>query len=56
MLNIEIAEAIKNVDLFSMAAKERYAPSLYTDDEKIVASQLDEYFKQIGETGNDAQR
>lgn len=56
MLNIEIAEAIKNVDLFSMAEKERYAPSLYTDDEKIVASQLDEYFKQIGETGNDAQR
>lgn len=56
MLNIEIAEAVKNVNLYEMAEKALIAPAQYTDDEKVVAAQLDTYFKQIGERGEDPNR
>lgn len=35
MLNIEIAEAIKNVNLFEMAQKTEYRANMLNDDEKL---------------------
>lgn len=56
MLNVEIAEAIQNVNLYEMAQKSEYKASLYTEDEKTVIAQLDPYFKKIGEIGEDKDR
>ncbi|MCK9160974.1 MAG: hypothetical protein M0P00_10935 [Bacteroidaceae bacterium] len=53
IMNVEIAEAIKNVDLFEMAAKTQNCPKALTEDEKAVAEHLDGYFRKIGETGHD---
>lgn len=53
MFTTEIAEAIKNVNLYEMAEKTEYKIGNLTDDEKTLIAELDPYFKKIGETGSD---
>lgn len=55
-MNHEIAEAIKNVNMYEIAQKTEYKASALNDDEKLVVSQLDAHFKKIGETGEDPGR
>lgn len=55
-MNHEIAEAIKNVNMYEIAQKTEYNASTLNDDEKLVVSLLDAHFKKIGETGEDAGR
>lgn len=55
-MNHEIAEAIKNVNMYEIAQKTEYKASALNDDEKLVISQLDSHFKKIGEIGEDAGR
>ncbi|MEG0898438.1 MAG: hypothetical protein RSF40_01850 [Oscillospiraceae bacterium] len=53
MLNVEIAEAIKNVNMYEIAQKTEYKANTLNDDEKLVVSQLDAYFREIGKRGVD---
>lgn len=53
MFNTEIAEAIKNVNLYEMAAKTEYKTGSFSDEEKALIAELDPYFKKIGERGAD---
>lgn len=55
-MTVEIAEAIKSVNIIELAEKTQYAPSMLTEDERLVYAELDNHFKKIGETGSDAQR
>lgn len=56
MMKPEIAEAIKNVNIYEMAQKTEYRPSLLTSDEKTVIAELDKHFKAIGTIGADPNR
>lgn len=53
MFTPEIAETLKNVNLYELAAKTQYKPSLLEDSEKVAIAELDKHFKKIGETGAD---
>lgn len=53
MFTTEIAEAIKNVNLYEMAAKTEYKLGNFTEDETKLIAELDPYFKKIGERGAD---
>lgn len=53
MFTPEIAETLKNVNLYELAAKTQYKPSLLDDAEKSAIAELDKHFKNIGETGSD---
>lgn len=52
MTNIEIAEAIKDTNMYELACKTNAELDL-TDSEKVTVSQLDAYFKKVGERGAD---
>ena len=52
MTNIEIAEAIKDTNMYELACKTNAELDL-TDSEKVTVSQLDAYFKKVGERGSD---
>ena len=52
MTNIEIAEAIKDTNMYELACKTNAELDL-TDSEKVTVSQLDAYFKKVGERGTD---
>lgn len=52
MTQIEIAELMKNTSAYDIAAKTVRNIAM-TDNEKEIASQLDEWARKIGETGND---
>lgn len=53
MTNIELSEVIKNTDMYELACKTNAKIDL-SDTEKELCSNLNEHFKQIGETGCDA--
>lgn len=53
MTQIEIAELAKNANIYDIAQKTINPKYTMTDSEKIVAEQLDEWARKIGETGND---
>lgn len=48
----EIAELVKNVDMFELAQKTNHQVAL-TDDERELTAELDARFKEIGESGHD---
>lgn len=52
MTQIEIAELVKGTSAYEIAAKTVRNIAM-TDNEKEIASQLDEWARKIGETGND---
>ena len=52
MNNIELAEALKGVDVYELAMKTN-AGYVMTDNENMVAAELDRAFKKIGEEGHD---
>ena len=52
MTKIEIAEAIKNTNMYELACKTNAKLDL-TDSEKVTVAQLDAYFKEVGERGAD---
>ena len=49
---VEIAEAIKDTNMYELACKTNAELDL-TDSEKVTVSQLDAYFKKVGERGTD---
>lgn len=53
MTNVEIAEAIKNTDMYELACKTTRNLAM-TDSETEVAEQLDKHFKEVGRRGVDA--
>lgn len=53
MTQFEMAEAIKGVNLYELAAKTINPKLSLTSDDRIVAEQLDEWARKIGETGHD---
>lgn len=55
MLDNEIASIVKSVNAFELAQKTRHNIAL-TENEKIAAAQLDEWAREIGNTGHDANR
>lgn len=55
MTNIEIAEAIKDTNMYELACKTNAELDL-TDSEKTTVAQLDAYFKKVGERGADPER
>ena len=55
MLDTEIASIVKSVDTYEIAQKTRRNIAL-NDNEKIIASQLDEWAREIGNTGYDEKR
>lgn len=50
---IEIAEAMKSVNLLELSEKTQHAPAALDENEKVVAAELDRAFRKIGETGSD---
>ncbi len=52
MTQIEMAELVKNTDVYEIAAKTVRNISM-NDSEKVIAEQLDEWAHKIGETGHD---
>lgn len=52
MTKIEIAEAIKDTNMYELACKTNAKLDL-TDSEKVTVAQLDAYFKKVGEKGAD---
>lgn len=52
MTNVEIAELISSTNMYDIATKTNEGMAL-TDDESVVASQLDAHFKEIGKRGHD---
>jgi len=52
MNNIELAEALKGVDVYELAMKTN-SGVVMTDNENMVAAELDRAFKKIGEEGHD---
>lgn len=56
MLRTEIAEAVKNINIYELAQKTEYAPLSLSADEKLVSAELDKHFREIGETGSDNNR
>lgn len=55
-MTVELAEAIKNVDIYELAQKTEYAPMSLSSDEKTVVAQLDKHFREIGRIGSDPNR
>lgn len=55
MTQIEIAELAKNANIYEIAQKTLNHKFSMNDGEKVVAEQLDEWARKIGETGNDPQ-
>nr|DAW19850.1 MAG TPA: Major capsid protein [Caudoviricetes sp.] len=53
MTQIEIAELAKNANIYEVAQKTLNPKYAMNDGEKVVAEQLDEWARKIGETGND---
>ena len=52
MAKLEIASAIKDVNMYELASKSNARVEL-EEDEKAIASQVNEWAKEIGETGHD---
>ena len=52
MATFDIAEAIRNTNMYELAQKTNSGVALSEDDALVVA-QLDEHFKEIGRTGHD---
>lgn len=52
MTNTELAEAIRSIDMYALASKTVHDIAL-DDNEKEVATKLDEHFKNVGKTGAD---
>ena len=50
---IEIAEAMKSVNLLELSEKTQHAPAALDENETVVAAELDRAFRKIGETGSD---
>lgn len=55
-MTVELAEAIKNVNIYELAQKTEYAPMSLNADEKTVVAQLDNHFREIGKIGSDPNR
>ena len=52
MAKLEIASAIKDVNMYELASKSN-ARVVLDEEEKAIAAQVDEWAKEIGNTGND---
>lgn len=52
MTNVEIAEVIKDTNMYELACKTNAQADL-TDSEQVTVAQLDAYFKKVGERGSD---
>ena len=52
MTNAEMAEAIRNIDMYELAQKTVHDIAL-DENEKEVAAKLDEHFRNVGRTGGD---
>ena len=55
-MNVEIAQAMKDVSILALANKTLLAPQKLDETEKVAYAEFDKAFKKIGETGNDSDR